>query len=367
MRTELGCVTVSFGQPPAAALRASIRAALTETISQVWNEELTRCHLLFRSATEAERFSVESLRTLGAPAVDVERQPLPAGGTLDRPVFVIAAPRSGSTLLFELLAAADELWSLDGESHLVIEGVPALATDLRGFESDRLTAADATAENAAALHAGFLTELHDSTHRRYLDRPRGARPSRLRLLEKTPKNSLRVSFLRAAFPDARIVFLYRSPAQNVGSIVEAWRSGRFVSRPSLPGWSGPPWSLLLPPSWRALCSRPLHEIAAFQWQAANNAALDDLQAVAPGDLCVVDYQEVVAQPQATLARLCRFLDVALGARLQALLSAPLALSGSAVTPPDPEKWRRLEPNIEALLPSLDDTLQRLRALRQAST
>ena len=32
----------------------------------------------------------------------------------------------------------------------------------------------------------------------------------------------------------------------------AWESGRFVTYPKLPGWEGPPWSMLLTPGWREL-------------------------------------------------------------------------------------------------------------------
>ena len=359
----LGCISLTFDAPVSLALRVALRDRLPTTRSQVWNEPATRCHLLFRTAAAEESFSVEALAPTGLAPSAVERTTLPAGGTLVRPVFVIAAPRSGSTLLFELLSAADDVWSLPGESHAVIEGLPALATELRGFHSDRLTAADATPLNVAALHASFLTELADRDGARYLARPLDARPARVRMIEKTPKNSLRVSFLRAAFADARFVFLHRAPAENIGSIVEAWQSGQFVSRPSLPGWSGPPWSLLLPPGWAALDGRPLEELAAFQWQAANCTALDDLQALAPHERCMLDYRELVAEPHATLSRLCAFLELPFGARLQARLAAPLPLSRSAVTPPDPDKWRRIAPGLAALLPSLSSTVDRLRALR----
>ncbi|HZS42120.1 MAG TPA: sulfotransferase [Polyangia bacterium] len=362
--SRLPCVSVSFAQPIAPERRELARAAFGGSIAQVWSEQHDRLHLLFANGADAARFSTENLAALGH--FETNRNDLPSRGALVQPIFVIAAPRSGSTLLFELLAAADEAWTVGDESHRVIEGVPALATDRRGFESDRLTAADATPQNVAALHAAFLPELRASDDTRWLDLAPADRPRQMRLVEKTPKNSLRVSFLLAAFPDARIVFLYRAPAENLGSIVEAWRSGWFVSRPSLPGWSGAPWSLLLPPGWRALDGRPLEEIAAYQWQAANRAALDDLEACDAERLCVVDYHELVADPRATLERLCRFAGVTFGERLRALTSAPLQVSRSAVTPPDPAKWRRLAPAVEALLPSLAETHERLRAKRRAS-
>src|SRR6202007_1022499 len=94
-------------------------------------------------------------------------------------------------------------------------------------------------------------------------RDRGGHPAaHLRLLEKTPKNALRVPFLAAAFPDAIFVSLYRDPRETLSSMLDAWRSGQFVTYPGLPEWSGPPWSLLLIPGWPALAGRPLSEIVA---------------------------------------------------------------------------------------------------------
>ena len=66
------------------------------------------------------------------------------------------------------------------------------------------------------------------------------------------------------FPDARFIVLWRDPRENLGSIMEAWRSGRWKTYNGLPGFDGP-WSLLLPPGWHAMNGRPLEDIAAFQW------------------------------------------------------------------------------------------------------
>ena len=45
----------------------------------------------------------------------------------DRPIFIVSTPRSGSTLLYETLERAPELFSIGDESHGLIEGVPGLS------------------------------------------------------------------------------------------------------------------------------------------------------------------------------------------------------------------------------------------------
>jgi uncharacterized protein (TIGR03032 family) len=249
----------------------------------------------------------------------------------DRPVFLVCPPRSGSSLLFETLAQSPAAWTVGGESHRVIEVVPALQPARRGWGSNRLTAEDARPEVVERLVDGWFLPLRDRDGRRP-----AAGAEELRLLEKTPKNALRVPFLAAAFPDARFVYLYRNPREAIHSIWEAWGSGRFVTYPDLPGWTGPPWSLLLVPGWRELIGRELPEIAARQWAITTEVLVGDLEALAPERWCVANYGRLVSEPQLEVERLCRFLDLPWDRDL----SAPLPASRHTLTPPGPGKWRR---------------------------
>ncbi len=76
-----------------------------------------------------------------APPAPSRRAAVPR---IDRPVFVVSSPRSGSTLLFETLARARDLFTIGGESHRVIESVAGLHPRDRDWSSNRLVAADAT-------------------------------------------------------------------------------------------------------------------------------------------------------------------------------------------------------------------------------
>ena len=64
---------------------------------------------------------------------------------IDRPIFILSSPRSGSTLLFQTLAQAPAVFSIGGESHGLIEQIPGLHPRERGWTSNRLVAADAPA------------------------------------------------------------------------------------------------------------------------------------------------------------------------------------------------------------------------------
>ena len=138
----------------------------------------------------------------------------------DRPVFIVSSPRSGSTLLFETLAQARGLFTIGQESHALIEGIPGLHPAYHDFASNRLDAAIATQQLTEELRRRFRAKLHDRDGHHSTALP-------LRMLEKTPKNALRVPLLAKIFPEAQFVYLYRDPRQTLSSMIEAWQSGRF--------------------------------------------------------------------------------------------------------------------------------------------
>ena len=280
---------------------------------------------------------------------------------LDRPVFIVAAPRSGSTLLYEALSRVSSFWTLDGEAHLEFERVPGWHPRYHRYDSNRLTAADVDPGRRLALLHGFAARLMDRGRRRWLALQPAQRPPALRFLEKTPKNALRVPLIKALFPDARFVFLVREPRANVSSLMEAWRSGRFVTYRHLPGWTGLPWSMLLPPGWRALGGEPLERLAALQWRSANETAMDDLSQLPAADWIAVTYETLIAEPARGLELLCAFADIPCDVPLSSG-DASLPLSRHTLTPPDPRKWRANLPAVTAVVPALEGTWQQLRAI-----
>lgn len=282
----------------------------------------------------------------GSPA-----NPAPAD-PFDRPVFIVAAPRSGSTLLFETLARSPDFWTIGGESHEIFEGKANLGPARHGWASNRLTAADADPDAARALRAAFRAGLRDRD-----GTPLPATAGPVRMLEKTPKNALRIPFLAAVFPDARFVYLYRDPRDNVSSVIDAWKSGKFVTYPTLPGWDGPPWSLLLIPGWKALAGKSVAEIAAAQWRLAHEQIIDDLGRLPKDRWTAVSYADFLADPQRASADICRFADV----RWDQTLTGELPLSRHTLTPPNPDKWQKNAAELATVLPGLTPVADRVRA------
>jgi len=278
---------------------------------------------------------------------DVVRARLAGPPRISRPIFVVSPPRSGSTLLFETLARAPGLFTIGGESHGLFEGVASLRPDAHAWSSNRLLGADASEGVVAHLKDAFVTRLRDHAG----NRPSGG-PTRM--LEKTPKNALRVPFLVSAFPDACFVYLYRDPRETISSMLDAWRSGRFVTYADLPGWGGNPWSLLLTPGWEALDGRPLAEVVTEQWATTTTVLLDDLEALEPDRWCVASYDRLVKDPLTEITQLCSFL----GTEWDDELAEPLPESRHTLDSPHPEKWRRNAEELKPYEPRIQEVAQR---------
>ena len=134
---------------------------------------------------------------------------------MDDPVFIVAAPRSGSTLLFETLCQAKSIFSIGGESHGIFENIAKLNPANNSFNSNRLTELDADPATAKELIASFAGKLKNREGERFLTIPVDKHTPVMTFLEKTPKNALRIPFLNAVFPNARFIFLHRSPEANI--------------------------------------------------------------------------------------------------------------------------------------------------------
>jgi len=283
----------------------------------------------------------------------------------ESPIFIVAAPRSGSTMLFETLEQHRELWTLGDESHQLFESIPALHPASHGFESNALDAEDLNDEIGRSLLAGILRKLRNANGKKFSEMPDDAIGSGIRFLEKTPKNALRIPFLQALFPSAKFVYLYRDPEPNIGSIIDAWNSGKFVTYPRLPNWPGKPWSLLLSNGWQKFKHRPLAEIAAWQWASTNKKIINDLQKLPADKWIAINYSDVLQEKEAKLRELCAFSSIAFGPKMQALCKQDLPDSKYTLSKPNAEKWKRHQAEIDAAfeqIPEVSEVNKRLKEI-----
>ena len=285
----------------------------------------------------------------------------------EKPVFILSAPRVGSTLLFETLTTFPDIWTIGRESHETIEGIEELHPSRFGYVSNRLTQEHATQHLASELKKRFARQLKDRDGRLFLNLSGKKRPRSVRFLEKTPKNALRVPFLNTVFPGARFIFLYRDPKESISSLMEGWRSRRYVSYRDLPGWPFREWSFLLVPGWTGFAEASIAEIAAFQWMTANNSIMDDLEQIPTDSWLPVSFRDLVEKPGETVKGIATFADLRWDEGIEKKVSQPLPVSTLALTKPAPEKWRMNYEDIMRVLPAVKPVMNRLEALIKERT
>lgn len=280
----------------------------------------------------------------------------------DRPLIIVSAPRAGSTLLFETLARFPDLWTIGEESHEIIEGIPELHPAAHGYASNRLTAANATPAVIRTLQDRFARQLRDRNGCNLIDLPAAEQPTMVRMLEKTPKNALRIPFLRALFPDARFLFLYREPAANISSIIEGWQRHTFIAYHALPNGVHGLWHFLLVPGWEVLQDESVATIAAAQWQIANTMILDDLASLPHTDWTLVRYTDLVHHPQQTIRQIAQFAELYWDEQIEQRVAQKLPISSMTLSLPAADKWRQHASQIVPLLSGLEAVTQRVAAL-----
>ena len=193
------------------------------------------------------------------------------------PVFLVGCARSGTSIFGEALAAHPRIAYLFEVSSIWNSLVPER-------EDHRLSASDLTAGLAEPIYAALADARKDLAGDV--------------LLEKNPKHVLRIPFLRALFPDAKVLHIIRDGRDVTTSLM-------FRNR-------GTNWGHLEVPGWRDLLEEypEAHHIrCAHQWRIAIETARGDAEELPDGSYLEVRYEELVRSPLETLEPVFDFLGL----------------------------------------------------------
>jgi tetratricopeptide (TPR) repeat protein len=125
-----------------------------------------------------------------------------AGFASDLPVFIVGMPRSGTTLVEQILASHPEVHGAGELSEL-----NRLTAELAGPKSDGGGRAFRYPEDAPALTPGQLSGLGEA----YVETLRRRAPTATRVTDKMPANFFFLGLIHMALPGARIVHVQRDP------------------------------------------------------------------------------------------------------------------------------------------------------------
>jgi tetratricopeptide (TPR) repeat protein len=188
-----------------------------------------------------------------------------------RPVFVVGFPRSGTTLIEQILAShpcvhgAGELTELNSvfQSLPTIVGVPAADT----FDAFR-SLGSASMKEAAGRYLAKLDELAPATA--------------VRVVDKMPDNVMQLGLIALLFPEAKVILCHRDPRDIA---VSCWQTGFRSS-----GWNN---------NWDHIARRLAdHQRLVQHWRRVQPVAYLDLQ-----------YEDVVTDPERHARRLIDFVGL----------------------------------------------------------
>ena len=189
------------------------------------------------------------------------------------PVLIVGSPRSGTTLLLQVLSAQPR-FTRSFEPFRIWEQV-------FGRMPDDSFPRKPTLAQRMRLRTEYFSQLE---------------PDRPVLVAKDPRDSLRVDALRRVFPDARFIHIVRDGRDVVASIVQAFaRGGIYHVEPG--------WAHVRFPGYRAMFHDPHHRKAAHMWRHCVDAVTRDFEKIPAGNKATVRYEDLLEHPEKEATRL----------------------------------------------------------------
>jgi hypothetical protein len=226
---------------------------------------------------------------------------------LKEPIFLVGCARSGTTVFMNLYGLHSDVAMWYGEAAEVWD------PNAWDYDADHARQPeDVTKEDKRRIESVFQWY-------RLLS---GNKP---RFANRMTLYAINIPYMKAMFPDAHFVYIYRDGRAVASSIVNAIRQ---VSSRSL--W--PMGRFTKPPNWRDLLSDDLVEQSAGQWLAVVEVAERDIARRPPGEILRVRYEDLCADPRATVSRAWQHAGLSIDHK--ALEAIPPRLENRNV------KWRR---------------------------
>jgi len=239
------------------------------------------------------------------------------------PIIIIGAARSGTKMLRAALATAPELAAFRFDINYIWK--------YRNYDipHDELAVEDLTVSICRFIRARFRKLLLKSNSRR--------------VLEKTVSNSLRVKFVRAVFPESKIIHIYRDGRDVAADARLCWESSMFSDRIQTKGDLchkiidfplSAAWPYLLNyfsantarlltkkkqlKSWGprfkgiddAIEKQSLLQVCGMQWNRSIELSIDQLSGLKYGhDYISVRYEDLVQSPVQELRKIADFIHI----------------------------------------------------------
>lgn len=185
--------------------------------------------------------------------------------------FVVGSARSGTSILGELIASHPKVKYIF-EAHSIWEIAGIGVNDGHRYTSDYATA-----------------DVKEQIRNWFQEQSQGATV----VVEKNPRNILRIPFIQAVFPESKIIHIVRD--------------GRDVACSMVPGCGRDHWSHLKPPSWRQFFSNYSGAVrCALAWKEIMEIGMQDLTQVSH---LQVKYEDIVISPDLVAGKIFAYLGL----------------------------------------------------------
>jgi hypothetical protein len=263
---------------------------------------------------------------------------------IEKPIFILGAPRSGTTWLGKAFDQHPDLACWAEISNIWMWGNTQKT-------NDQLTENDLNPKIKGYIQKRFSDYLEKYQKKRICD--------------KTPRNCLRISFIQAVFPDAKIIMVLRDGRSVINSTKKElnrpktvpWKEA-YSRLKEVPVWE---WSVFLPritsrlkrmlgipldywgarpPGWQEWVNQYSREaLLAKQWSETMEIAIAEGRKLPPENYLEIRYEDLVSSPQEKIQEIANFAE----------LDSPEPIINYARSTADPSrtnKWKdSLDPNI----------------------
>ena len=216
---------------------------------------------------------------------------------VDRPIFIVGAPRSGTNLFYRTFAKHPELAWISNitkkfpSSLWLTRLIMMFRDDHRPTEANHVWQKFVGSEHEARGRADVTEAARSYLHTVLQNNLRIFKKPRF--VNKCPGNSLRIDFLKEIFRDAIFIHVIRDGRAVAYSIMR-----------SRLGHAGNYWSVK-PPGWQDLLMLPLVEACALQWKSTVEAALQSAKQLPPAQYMEIRYEYLVASPMEAFESVAR--------------------------------------------------------------
>ncbi len=258
-----------------------------------------------------------------------------------KPIFILSAPRAGSSYLFEIMRRMQGVASLKTENSPLWFRVFPYGETLSTI-SDYIGLEQFSPPKGKLMRGLIALKLLSKGEGINIYKNFIMGRNITGYVEKTISNCFHLSVIDKIFPDALYIYLIRDGRANVSSMIEAWNTYVKVGIPPLPKEASVRyWSFAMPPYWHNHLEKPIEEICAWSWVEHNKYVLNHFdQQPSSNRLMTLRYEDLLKEPRSIIGQISDFTELQVSDSVLNYVKSRQP-SWSTISPPKKDKWKEV--------------------------